>query len=356
MSQDSAHPLDPIQALIPSRRILLAPVGMMDPIHFGRAVDYRSSVADLIQEAKKVEAKIPKNAYLDLAKLSGELRLGPLLATVKRMAEGSPAGWDDPQKDKEINEQIREKLGEEFIRLRQPWMPDEVWLFHQDFGLNGSQSAIGVRAHFSRLLIKRLFGPWIKVCQVPVQDPQDYAQCWSALAAHVLPHFGRGGQVGQAVRLPAVPASEESDSGEEDVLDDGEDFFAWCQQMDEESLNWDAPAEASSGPVDLRILYGSGAQAMRHSLFLLDRVLPDAPGRMWEPVEPEKSEKHTAGLATASPLLWSRLGHPTLGVVEELQHELAELRAQLEEEREAMEALRERLSYALKELDPHDRR
>lgn len=331
------------------RKVLLAPVGMMDPIHFGRAVDYRSSVADLVKEAKKVESKIPKNAYLDLAKLSGELRLGPLLATVKRMAEGSPAGWDDLQRDKQINEQIREKLGEEFIGLRQPWMPDEVWLFHQDFGLQGAQSAVGVRAHISRLLIKRLFGPWIKVCQVPVQDPQDYAQCWSVLASHVLPHFCGSGRALPGVSIPVVPSSEEPESEEEE-------FLAWCQQMDAESLNWDAPADASSGDVDLRILYGSGAQAMRHALFLLDRVLPDVPGRMWEPIEPERGEGRISGLATATPLLWSHMGHPTLGPVNQLRHELDELRAQLEEEREAMASLRERLSYALRELDPHGQR
>lgn len=347
------------QGPVPSK-ILLAPVGMMDPLHWGKAVDYRASVSDLLKEAKKLEAKIPKDAHLDLSRLNPEIRLGPLLGSIKRMAEGNASGWEDPAKDQEVQAELTEKWGEEIAALRMPWMPDEVILFFQSAGSDEAETPIGVRALFARHLIKRLFGPWIKVTPLKVADPLSYGQTWQAIVEQALPRLtvtdsseGLPLLVTEADDTPDEP--DDQDAYAAHVYGGGEDSdLFWDPFEDEAPSLWDQPLPTGQVKPDLRILYGSAAQAMRHALFLLDRVLPESAGRMWQPLEPERGEGsgRIGGPAVASPLLWQHLGHPLLGEVGAMRNEIEELKAQLEEERSAMAELQARLSYALKELDP----
>lgn len=340
------------------RRILLAPVGMMDPLHFGKAVDYRAPAKVLIKEARKLEKRIPQDAYTDLSRLHPDVRLGPLLGAIRRMSEGPELAWSDRDKDDQITEKIIEAMGERVARLRKPWLPDEVWLLFEGAADEEEESPMEVRALLSCALIKRLFGPWIRVSPVRLSDAKSYKECWQALCEQADGYFSAGpGDQGDPSSTESEDSagSPSSSSSDQDEPAEPEEVFDFSSLFGEEPPSpWSEKSPPDRFGSDLRILYGSGTQAMRHALFLLDRVLPESTGRMWQPMELRgEAGREDIRDATATPLLWHWLGHPVLGPIEQLRLENEALRAELQQARSSLQTIRASLLSVLEEVSSY---
>lgn len=321
-----SSPLSPSDRPFRRSRILIAPVSSSDPLipsvglslHAARDEE-RDLIFSMAAEINRMEADNPQ--WLQRSR-----SLGPLLSALRFMAQGPEFMAPHQFLHRAYVEMIRRKLGDETaLNLQKPWTPDEVWLIFQDQEHLGDASFLSLRAMLCRRLIRSLLGPWVKVAPFTVQSADCFFKCWELAFMELLPlltgHPARSNQD----QLPG-PSKSKSDS-------------------DQAGDEWSAPGDWKGEIPDVRILLGTGTEALRHSLLLLDSFLPsDSKGRCWIAAAPGRPSDAAAEMTGgAHPMIWEALGLPDLGrahlaahmeeVCQVLKAENARLKKELEEAR-----------------------
>lgn len=326
---EEAHPF-------PRPRIFIAPVSALDPIVPPPGLNSTPLHGDEARMMEQMKDWIDYKDSSDPQWLMTDTRLGPLLSTLRFMAEGPGFSALSHVRHRTYVELLRQKLGEDQVmELSQPWTPDQVWLLFQGLDQNKGQSVAGQRALLSVRLARRILGPWVKIAPFTVSDSGCFVSCWQTVFGQILPLLlGTKGQDWKCNRLPAG-AGAGAGAGQPEL--------------------WDLPHCCFSQKPDVRILYGIGTPAMGHSLLALDSWLPPAEAaRCWVP-----SSTFTFG--GACPLNWSSLGLPDFSqtmwtnmlsaeVCRRLLEENTQLKQEIEAERAARLQLEQREASRMEEL------
>lgn len=307
-------------------RILVAPISSWDPLvpSFGSSPNI--SRHEEAEQLKSLNDWITFKEERDPAWLQRSRNLGPLLSALRFMAQGPCFTALHQILHRAYVEVIRRSLGDEATKeFSSPWTPDEVWLIFQGTEQLNSVFNYPLRATLTRRLIRSLLGPWVKVAPFRVENAECFVKCWELAALHIRP------------LLTGTPANAKHEARTRSTLRG--------PVVHGETDQWSSPTSFLGDSPDFRILFGTGTQAVRHSLLLLDSFTPsDGVARCWNaavPGRPDDREGEMTG--GAHPLVWECLGLPDLAkahtamAMEEqcqsLKAEIARLKQELAEER-----------------------